>query len=162
MKSAAIITAPWLGWKILRELYVPKAFQWYAGLNKPSWRPPVWSFGPVYTFLYPSMGYASHLIWKAGNETFEGKYGNALMFYAGSLALNLSFTPVFFGSKNLTAALCNNIALSGLVAATGFKFYKLVPLAGYLFIPYFCWASMSTALTFCFWRDNSEHIKKEE
>ena len=49
------------------------------------------------------MGYASHLIWKAGNETFEGKYGNALMFYAGSLALNLSFTPVFFGSKNLTA-----------------------------------------------------------
>ena len=30
MKSAAIITAPWLGWKILRELYVPKAFQWYA------------------------------------------------------------------------------------------------------------------------------------
>ena len=49
------------------------------------------------------MGYASHLIWKAGNETFEGEYGNALMFYAGSLALNLSFTPVFFGSKNLTA-----------------------------------------------------------
>ena len=94
MKSAAIITAPWLGWKILRELYVPKAFQWYAGLNKPSWRPPVWSFGPVYTFLYPSMGYASHLIWKAGNETFEGKYGNALMFYAGSLALNLSFRDV--------------------------------------------------------------------
>ena len=49
------------------------------------------------------MGYASHLIWKAGNETFEGEYGNALMLYAGSLALNLSFTPVFFGSKNLTA-----------------------------------------------------------
>ena len=49
------------------------------------------------------MGYASHLIWKAGNESFEGEYGNALMFYAGSLALNLSFTPVFFGSKNLAA-----------------------------------------------------------
>ena len=49
------------------------------------------------------MGYASNLIWKAGNETFEGEFGNALLFYAGSLALNLSFTPVFFGSKNLTA-----------------------------------------------------------
>ena len=60
------------------------------------------------------MGYASHLIWKAGNETFEGKYGNALMFYAGSLALNLELV-----SKEL-----NHLAAILQVYAGGLNFMK--------------------------------------
>ena len=49
------------------------------------------------------MGYASYLIWKEGGESLQGESGNALLCYAGSLALNFSFTPIFFGTRNLTA-----------------------------------------------------------
>merc|ERR1711988_1343378 len=93
---------------------------------------------------------------------FQGESGNALMFYAGSLAFNWAFTPLFFGYKKLGVAFANNIALWVFVATTGYKFYKLEALAGYLFIPYLAWVSLATGLAYCIWRDNPQVTKKED
>ena len=73
----------------------------YKTLKKPSWQPPNWLFGPVWTALYAMMGVASWMVWqKAGGAV-------PLSLYAVQLALNLAWTPLFFKKHQLTYALAD-------------------------------------------------------
>ena len=70
---------------------------WYAGLEKPSWNPPNWLFGPAWTLLYVLMGVASWLVWR---QARKGKaVGLALTLYGIQLALNLAWSFIFFGAR---------------------------------------------------------------
>ena len=71
----------------------------FQTIVKPSWRPPKKAFGPVWTTLYASMGYASYLVWNA-----SGGFGSrAMVLYGGSILLNWAWTPLFFGYHKLGA-----------------------------------------------------------
>ena len=48
------------------------------------------------------------------------------------------------------------------VALTGYEFYKIVPLAGYLFIPYLAWLSLAGALNYRVWKDNPSSSDQKE
>ena len=131
---------------------------WYEHLKKPSWNPPKWVFGPVWTVLYASMGYSSFLVYIEGSNTM------AMGLYCFQLLLNWAWTPIFFGQHNVKLAAYEICALWLAVAACGLKFYSINQVAGLLFIPYQAWVTTATALNFSIWSlngDNPEPSKKQ-
>ena len=122
---------------------------WYAILTKPSWNPPNWIFGPVWTFLYISMAVAAWLVWRQG-----GLWQWALAIYAVQLALNAAWTPIFFGLHRPGAALVEIAALLIAIAATTISFWPRSLAAGILMVPYLAWVSFATVLNFALWRLN--------
>lgn len=127
---------------------------WYESLRKPDWRPPNWAFGPIWTTLYCSMGYASYLVWRDGGG-FAGEAGCPLALYGINLGLNWAWTPIFFGAKSLKWSFYEILAVLGSSAATTTAFYQVNRTAGYLLFPYVAWGSLATVLNYVIWRDNS-------
>lgn len=117
---------------------------WYKTLNKPSFSPPNWIFGPVWTTLYLLMGIASYLIWKQGIK--KPKVRVALTFYAIQLVLNFIWSFLFFGLHSPILALIDIVFLWVFIVLTILKFYKISKPATYLLIPYLLWVSFASVL----------------
>ncbi|CAH1115027.1 unnamed protein product [Psylliodes chrysocephalus] len=132
---------------------------WYEGLKKPEWRPPNWAFGPVWTTLYSSMGYASYLVYRDGNG-FEGGAKLPLMVYGVNILANWLWTPIFFGKKDIKLALYEMQLVNGTALATAYLFYKVNHTAGFIILPYCLWLSVATALNYVIYRDNKDKIKE--
>lgn len=126
--------------------------EWYAGLEKPSWNPPSWVFGPAWTLLYTLMAVAAWLVWKRGG--FAQQKGPLLLYFT-QLALNAAWTPTFFGAHQLGAALAVIVALWLAILLTLIRFWRVNHAAGWLFVPYLAWVTFATALNFTIWQLNS-------
>ncbi|XP_068134260.1 translocator protein [Hyperolius riggenbachi] len=128
---------------------------WYSTLVKPSWRPPNWMFGPVWTTLYTAMGYGSYLVYKElGGFTEDAVVPLGL--YAGQLALNWSWTPIFFGYHKMGWGLVDLVLIGGTAALTTITWYPINKTAGLLMLPYLAWLSVAITLNYCVWRDNKD------
>ena len=125
--------------------------QWYPALQKPSWNPPPWVFGPVWTVLYLMMAIAAWIVWR--QRGFKGAAG-ALGIFALQLALNAAWSPLFFGLRNPLAGLVDIIPLWIAIMATIISFRRISPLAGALLVPYWLWVGFATALNFMIWSLN--------
>ncbi len=138
---------------------------WYKTLNKPSWTPPDYAFGPIWTALYVSMGYASYLVsQKIGSADALDWVSYFVIIqinqYTAQLALNLAWTPLFFGAKQIGLAGLDIGALLGSVVITGLKFYDIDPLAGWLMLPYAAWVGVAASLNAYVWYYNSDSSEK--
>ncbi len=125
---------------------------WYPTLAKPSWTPPAWLFGPVWTLLYIAMAVAAWLVWR--RVGWDGARLALLMFFI-QLTLNAVWSVVFFGLRNPGAAFAEIVVLWVAIVVTALLFWKVTPAAGWLFLPYLVWVSFATALNFAIWRLNS-------
>ena len=125
---------------------------WYPTLAKPSWTPPAWLFGPVWTLLYIAMAVAGWLVWR--RVGWDGARLALLMFFI-QLTLNAVWSVVFFGLRNPGAAFAEIVVLWVAIVVTALLFWKVTPAAGWLFLPYLVWVSFATALNFAIWRLNS-------
>ena len=114
--------------------------EWYAGLVKPSFNPPNWIFGPVWTAIYIMIGVAGWRIY------LKGASGLAMKIWWVALALNFIWTPVFFGAQMLGMALVIILALLASILGFIFRSRSADRPASLLFIPYAAWVGFATLL----------------
>ncbi len=128
---------------------------WYRRLNKPSWRPPDWLFGPVWLVLYIMIAISGWLVWRSAG--LEGA-AVALTVYVVQLVLNGLWSVIFFGLRRPDLAFAEIICLWLSILATIAAFYSLNATAAYMLIPYAAWASFAAILNFKIWRLNPEPV----
>lgn len=123
---------------------IPNIPEWYEGLIKPSFNPPNWIFGPVWTLLYAVMTYAA---WRVFGrlETQRDKINFALVFIA-QLFFNALWSIVFFGMRNPTAGLLVVVFLEASVIAMILVFAKYDRTAALTQLPYATWVAFASLL----------------
>ncbi len=115
---------------------------WYSTLNKPTFSPPNWVFGPVWTTLYILMGVSLYWIFMSKSKLKQ----KGLTLFFVQLALNTAWSIVFFGMKNPSLAFVNIIALWITILLTIKIFYKINKNSAYLLYPYLLWVSFASLL----------------
>lgn len=127
---------------------VPSGAQndWYVALVKPDLTPPGWVFPVAWTSLYILLGLALAMILNARGA--RGR-GIAVGAFAAQFALNLAWTPLFFGAHQVGVALIVIVAILALSILTTFLFAPIRRTAAWLMVPYLVWISFAGVLT---WR----------
>jgi len=116
---------------------------WFASLNKPSFSPPNSWFGPVWTFLYILMGFSLFLIWKQAPSQLRNV---SITLFIIQLFLNFAWSFLFFYFKLIGIALVEIVLLWFAIVMMVIYFYKVLPLAAYINIPYLLWVSFAGIL----------------
>jgi translocator protein len=131
-KLLASLALP-LGLGAIAGLFTAEAVpEWYATLNRPSFNPPNWLFGPVWTTLYLLMGISLFLIWKQSKSKARNL---AIIAFLFQLALNFGWSFIFFYFNMIGFALIEIIFLWVGIVVMLVLFYKIKPLAAYINIP---------------------------
>lgn len=125
---------------------------WYQALERPSWTPPGWLFGPVWTALYALMAIAAWLVWRRRGlpDAIE-----PLGWFAVQLALNVGWSAIFFWMRRPGLALAEMVLLWLAVASTALEFRRRSLLAACLFFPYLAWTTFAMVLNAAIWRLNA-------
>ncbi len=126
---------------------------WFAALDKPTLYPPPETFGIVWTALYALMGLSLAMVASARGA---GGRAVAVMAFVVQLALNLAWSPLFFGAHQITAALVLLVVLDLAVFLTIALFWRVRPIAALLLVPYLAWILFATVLNWEFRVANPE------
>jgi len=125
---------------------------WYTTLSKPVFNPPNWLFAPVWTSLFVLMGISAGIVWNRG---FYHKWVKTALYHFGfQLILNIAWSLVFFGLREIFGALLIVVGLFVLLLFT-YKWFRVVNVnAAYLLIPYILWVAFASVLNFSIWQLN--------
>lgn len=124
---------------------------WYPTLVKPTWTPPSGLFGPVWTALYLMMSVAVWRVWVFAAEAPR----RVFRAYCAQLALNATWSVLFFGLKSPGLALADIAMIWVLLVWLQVQFWRYDRWAALLWAPYLVWVSFAAALNFAICMANS-------
>lgn len=134
------------------SLFTMKSLEtWYAALKKPTITPPDEVFAWVWTTLFLLMGLSLFMIWsdKSGKPKRF-----AIAAFATQLALNIGWSAIFFGGRDIGTAFAEILALLAAIVWTVYEFSRINKFAAWLLAPYLAWVSFASLLTYQFWMLN--------
>ena len=151
LKKAAISILPVVAAILLGQAATyPNLAPWYAQLAKPSFNPPNWIFGPVWTTLYALMAVA---VWRVLGSRDRRKRTALTLFFL-QLAFNVAWSWMFFAGQAPLLGLVNIVPQWLLVVATMLTFWRIDRLAGLCLAPLTGWVAFASLLNFEIWRLN--------
>ena len=129
---------------------------WYGQLRKPSFTPPDWIFGPVWTILYLLMAISFFIVWNKGIN--YPKVKQAIVLFLIQLALNAVWTPLFFGFHLILLSFIEILLLWLAILATFYAFKHISIYAAVLWIPYIAWVAFAVTLNGSIWYLNRQPV----
>jgi benzodiazapine receptor len=118
---------------------------WYEALAKPSFNPPNWLFGPVWTILYVLIAIAGWRTWQ------RERFGTPMKLWWLQLLLNFLWSPSFFAMQQVGLALVVVLAMLVTILAFIVASWKVDRLAAWLFVPYAAWVAFASLLNASIW-----------
>lgn len=144
---AGLIALPLLAGALGSLSTMSEVRTWYTTLAKPSFNPPSWVFGPVWTLLYILMGVSLWLVWRSPAPDSRA----TKLAWFTMLALNAAWTPLFFGLHRPDLALLDIaiylVALSALIRLL----WTQSRLAAWLQVPHLAWVTFAALLNAAIW-----------
>jgi len=120
--------------------YLTAPGDWYAELVKPSFTPPGWIFGPVWTVLYVLIAVAGWQVWQDNRGT------PSMKFWWAQLVLNFLWSPVFFAAHRTGLALAVILLLFAAILAFIVTSWRIDRRSALLFLPYAAWVAFASVL----------------
>jgi tryptophan-rich sensory protein len=119
-------------------------YNWYSTLIKPTWAPPAFLFGPVWSVLYLliaiSFGFVFYKVWQGELPKI------VLLPFVLNLIFNFAFTPLQFGIQNNLLASLDILAVLGTLVWAILSIKTYIPWVAFINIPYLLWVSFATCL----------------
>lgn len=148
IKLIICITVPLLIGGISGFATATSITDWYVGINKPSFNPPNYLFGPVWTTLYILMGISFYMILQTPATEFRKK---AIAIFCIQLFLNFCWSFIFFKFQLLGLAFIEIIFMLLSIITMITVFYKINKTTALLQIPYLLWVSFASVLNGSIW-----------
>jgi translocator protein len=129
----------------------PNLAPWYAGLSKPTFTPPNWIFGPVWTSLYVLMGVS---LWRILRAPGSRNKTLALVFFFIQLVLNVAWSFLFFAAHSPAAGLADIVPQWLFILATIAVVVRFDRFAALCLLPLSAWVGFAAVLNLVIWRLN--------
>ncbi|HEY0205698.1 MAG TPA: TspO/MBR family protein [Acetobacteraceae bacterium] len=126
---------------------------WYYALRKPSWQPPDWLFGPVWTLIYALTALAGIMAWRAAPA---GRVrGRILVLFAANALLNVLWSELFFHFRRPDLALMETVAFWASIIVLMAAVWPLSRPAAWVLTPYLAWVTFASVLNLAVVRLNA-------
>jgi benzodiazapine receptor len=141
---AVAASVPVVAALVLGNLATIPNLGWYETLTKPSFNPPDWLFGPVWTVLYGIMGWAFYRVLRQPDYVPDRR--GAIQAFLVQITLNAGWSFAFFAAHSPVAGLIVIVALLAAVGLTVRRFFAVDRRAGLCLIPYLVWVAFAAVL----------------